>query len=70
MTSPLRVTVSLADVPEFAARYCLIQRRTGRTVDGLPECEWQPGPGQTSEQAALVANELKDGTKWNASKFS
>ena len=64
------VTVSLTDAPAFAARYGLVLVRTGDTVNGLPDVGWFPGPGQTSEQAALLKAELKDGQKWQPSKQS
>ena len=60
----MKVTISLVDVPAFTARYGLSTVRTGRIVDGLPECQWEQEPGQTQQQAALVAAELKDGMRW------
>ena len=66
----MKITVSLVDVPAFSARYGLSTVRTGRIVDGLPECRLEPETTQTKQQTALVAAELKDGMRWDASKFS
>jgi hypothetical protein len=63
MNAP-RITVAITDWQAFEARYGLVMARTGNTVDGLPELCWQAGPGQTAEQARLVASELKDGMRW------
>lgn len=45
----MKITVSLVDVPEFSARYGLSTVRTGRIIDGLPECQWEQEPGQTQQ---------------------
>ena len=46
-----RVTVAPADWPGFTAAFGMTIARTGRTVDGLPECDWLPTGHQTPEQA-------------------
>lgn len=60
----MKITVLLVDIPTFCARYGVYSVRVVRITNGIPERQWEPEPGQTKQQAALVAAELKDGMRW------